>query len=153
VNYYSAYPDYLEVHQDEFAQLFNAMLINVTAFFRDADAFEYLRTTAVPKVIAASTGGDIRIWSASCTLGEECYSVAILFAEAMGPEPFRERVKITRPTSTKKHWPPRGRRPMPIAKSRMSPRISAQICGDQRVDAQIHAMNVGGVRFACMSSA
>ena len=91
---YSAYLDYLEVHQDEFTHLFNSILINVTSFFRDADTFEYLRTTVVPKVIAASTAGDIRIWSAGCASGEECYSVAILFAEAMGPEPFRDRVKI-----------------------------------------------------------
>jgi two-component system CheB/CheR fusion protein len=94
VDSYSAYLDYLEVHQDEFVQLFNSILINVTSFFRDAEAFDYLRATVVPKVIAASNGGDIRIWSAGCASGEECYSVAILFAEAMGPESFRERVKI-----------------------------------------------------------
>ena len=91
---YTSYLDYLEVHQDEFTHLFNSILINVTSFFRDAEAFEYLRTTIVPKVIGASTGGDIRIWSAGCASGEECYSVAILFAEAMGLEAFRERVKI-----------------------------------------------------------
>jgi two-component system CheB/CheR fusion protein len=45
-------------------------------------------------VIAASNGGEIRIWSAGCASGEECYSVAILFAEAMGTDAFRERVKI-----------------------------------------------------------
>src|SRR5678815_4425962 len=94
VDSYTAYLDYLEVHQDEFVQLFNSILINVTSFFRDAEAFDYLRATVVPKVIAASNGGDIRIWSAGCASGEECYSVAILFAEAMGPESFRERVKI-----------------------------------------------------------
>src|SRR6187549_3614964 len=94
VDSYSSYLDYLEVHQDEFTQLFNAILINVTSFFRDAEAFDYLRTVIVPKVIAGSTDGAIRIWSAGCASGEECYSVAILFAEAMGAEPFRERVKI-----------------------------------------------------------
>jgi two-component system CheB/CheR fusion protein len=89
-----SYLDYLEVHQDEFTQLFNSILINVTSFFRDPEAFEYLRNAIVPKVIASSQDGDIRIWSAGCASGEECYSVAILFAEAMGPESFRERVKI-----------------------------------------------------------
>jgi len=91
---YSAYLDYLEVHQDEFVQLFNSILINVTSFFRDPEAFDYLRATVVPKVIAASNGDDIRIWSAGCASGEECYSVAMLFADAMGSESFRERVKI-----------------------------------------------------------
>jgi len=91
---YAGYLDYLEVHQDEFRQLFNSILINVTSFFRDPQAFDYLRATVVPKVIAASNGGEIRIWSAGCASGEESYSVAILFAEAMGTEAFRERVKI-----------------------------------------------------------
>src|SRR5215475_12693183 len=67
---YRSYLDYLEVHQDEFTHLFNSILINVTSFFRDADAFDYLRTAIVPKVIAAaSTDGDIRIWSAGCASG------------------------------------------------------------------------------------
>src|SRR5262245_8582012 len=94
IDSYNGYLDYLEVHQDEFLHLFNSILINVTAFFRDPDAFEYLRTTIIPKVVTASNSGDLRVWSAGCASGEECYSVAILFAEAMGREPFRERVKI-----------------------------------------------------------
>jgi two-component system CheB/CheR fusion protein len=96
VDSYVGYLDYLQVHQDEFTQLFNSILINVTSFFRDGETFEYLRTQIVPNVLTASEGGDgqIRIWSAGCASGEECYSVAILFAEAMGAEPFRERVKI-----------------------------------------------------------
>src|SRR5262250_2845861 len=53
VDSYTAYLDYLEVHQDEFTQLFNSILINVTSFFRDPEAFEYLRTAVVPKVISA----------------------------------------------------------------------------------------------------
>src|SRR4051794_31541636 len=69
---YPAYLDYLQVHQDEFTQLFNAILINVTSFFRDAETFEYLKTEIVPKVIEASgrADGQIRIWSAGCASGE-----------------------------------------------------------------------------------
>src|SRR4029079_6395274 len=50
--------------------------------------------SVVPNVVKAANGADIRIWSAGCASGEECYSVAILFAEAMGSEIVRERVKI-----------------------------------------------------------
>src|SRR6266850_298752 len=96
VDSYTAYFDYLQVHQNEFTQLFNSILINVTSFFRDREAFDFLARDVVPKIVEGSqqTGGDIRIWSAGCASGEECYSVAILFAEAMGAEQFRERVKI-----------------------------------------------------------
>src|SRR2546421_5652216 len=95
VESYPAYLDYLQVHQDEFTQLFNSILINVTSFFRDREAFDFLARDIVPKVIQGSQqAGQIRIWSAGCASGEECYSVAILFAEALGAEQFRERVKI-----------------------------------------------------------
>jgi two-component system CheB/CheR fusion protein len=94
VDSYTAYRDHLEVYPEEFTHLFNTILINVTSFFRDAEAFDYLRTTVIPKVVENSTGGDIRIWSAGCASGEEAYSVAVLFAETMGRDAFRDRVKI-----------------------------------------------------------
>src|SRR2546421_1930492 len=45
------YVDYLEVHPEEFAQLFNTILINVTAFFRDEPAWDYLKTDVVPELL------------------------------------------------------------------------------------------------------
>jgi two-component system CheB/CheR fusion protein len=94
VDSYAAYLDHLEVHPDEFTHLFDSILINVTSFFRDPEAFEYLRSAIVPKVIEHTAGDDIRIWSAGCASGEESYSIAILFGEALGTEMFRKRVKI-----------------------------------------------------------
>src|SRR5262245_61835903 len=46
------YIDYLEVHPEEFALLFNTILINVTSFFRDALAWEYLANEILPQIIA-----------------------------------------------------------------------------------------------------
>jgi two-component system CheB/CheR fusion protein len=94
VDSYTAYRDHLEVYPEEFRHLFNAILINVTSFFRDAEAFDHLRTTVIPKVIENSNGGDIRVWSAGCASGQEAYSIAVLFAETMGRDAFRDRVKI-----------------------------------------------------------
>jgi two-component system, chemotaxis family, CheB/CheR fusion protein len=96
VDSYPEYLDYLQVHQDEFTQLFNSVLINVTSFFRDPDVFDFLRRDIVPRVIenAGQRDGQIRIWSAGCASGEESYSIAIAFAEALGVEQFRDRVKI-----------------------------------------------------------
>ena len=90
---FSDYTDYLEVHPEEFGELFNVILINVTAFFRDDQAWDFLRGEVIPAV-AQSNGDAIRIWTAGCASGEETYSVAMVLAEAMGREPFRERVKI-----------------------------------------------------------
>jgi len=92
IDSFHAYHDYLEVHPDEFATLFNKILINVTQFFRDTTAWDHLRENFVPRIIARP--GDIRIWSAGTASGEEAYSAAILFNEALGEAAFLDRVKI-----------------------------------------------------------
>src|SRR5262245_57898727 len=89
---FDRYLDYLQVHPDEFAALFNTILINVTSFFRDQEVWESLRTTVLPELV--KEGGPIRIWSAGCASGQEAYSVAIALAETLGIDAFKERVKI-----------------------------------------------------------
>jgi two-component system CheB/CheR fusion protein len=91
---FDEYNDYLQVHQDEFTQLLDTILINVTSFFRDPDSWAYLASEIVPEVLARRPEGPIRIWSAGCASGEEAYSLAMVFAEALGVEAFRDRVKI-----------------------------------------------------------
>jgi two-component system, chemotaxis family, CheB/CheR fusion protein len=95
VERYSDYLDHLEVRPDEFVHLFNTILINVTGFFRDAAAWDYVAEQIVPRILGIqSPSAPIRVWSAGCASGEEAYSAAILLAEALGPEAFQERVKI-----------------------------------------------------------
>jgi two-component system, chemotaxis family, CheB/CheR fusion protein len=92
---YDDYLDYLQVHQEEFTALFNTVLINVTGFFRDADAWDYLGTEVLPSLLAAKEANSpIRIWSAGCASGEEAYSLAMLLAELLGTDGFRNRVKV-----------------------------------------------------------
>ncbi len=92
---YAAYTDFLEVHPDEFARLFNTILINVTTFFRDAPAWEYLSEEILPRLLASKADGDpVRLWSAGCAAGQEPYSLAIALAERMGWDAFKSRVKI-----------------------------------------------------------
>jgi two-component system, chemotaxis family, CheB/CheR fusion protein len=89
------YHDYLQVDPDEFTRLFNTILINVTSFFRDAPTWAAVGDTILPAMLAELEPGDpIRVWSAGCASGEEAYTLAILLAEAVGPERFRDRVKI-----------------------------------------------------------
>ena len=92
---YADYLDYLELHSEEFTALFNTILINVTCFFRDPEAWEFLRTQVLPGLLAGKGAHEpIRVWSAGCASGQEAYTLAMLLAELMGPDEFRRRVKI-----------------------------------------------------------
>lgn len=89
------YRDFLEVHPEEFAHLFNTILINVTNFFRDPEAWDYLSREIIPQILADKKPEDvIRVWSAGCASGEEAYTLAMLLAEHLGRVAFRQRVKI-----------------------------------------------------------
>jgi two-component system, chemotaxis family, CheB/CheR fusion protein len=87
------YQDILQLQPSEFTALFNTILINVTSFFRDPEAWEHLRTDILPQVVEASGGGQLRIWSAGWPAGQEAYTIAMLLHEVMGSG-FRERAKI-----------------------------------------------------------
>ena len=89
------YRGYLSAHPEEFTLLLNVLLINVTSFFRDPAAWQYLAETVVPRLLTAKPPDEpIRLWSAGCASGREAYSLAILFAEVLGMDAFRQRVTI-----------------------------------------------------------
>ena len=92
---YLDYRDLLETSAEEFHALFNTILINVTSFFRDAESWAYLQREVVPALLARiGPDEEIRVWSAGCSSGEEAYTLAIVFAEAIGVEQCVRRVKI-----------------------------------------------------------
>jgi len=92
---FADYLDYLQVDSNEFTRLFNTILINVTSFFRDPQAWEFVASDVIPRLLGGTGARDpIRVWSAGCASGEEAYTIAMLLAEALGREQFRERVKI-----------------------------------------------------------
>ncbi len=82
------YTRYLETHADETGALVKALLIKVTEFFRDPDAFQYLRTSVLPEIVARARNEDrrLRVWSAGCATGEEAYSLSMIVADLVGPE-------------------------------------------------------------------
>jgi two-component system CheB/CheR fusion protein len=85
----------LEAQPSEFGDLLNTVLINVTSFFRDEDAWTVLKTQVVPQLMERDEDErGIRIWSIGCASGEEPYSIAMLLADAMGQKEFCRRVKI-----------------------------------------------------------
>ena len=76
------YLKYIAEHKQEADLLFRDLLINVTSFFRDPDHFETLRKQIIPEIVEnCEEHGEIRVWCAGCSTGEEAYSIAILFAE------------------------------------------------------------------------
>jgi two-component system CheB/CheR fusion protein len=82
------YAQHLEAQPGEVGQLANDLLINVTEFFRDRDAFLFLRNTVLPDIVerGRKRGRQLRFWSAGCSTGEEAYSLVIALAELLGPE-------------------------------------------------------------------
>ena len=92
---YAAYQDLLEADAEEFRELFNTILINVTGFLRDTESWTFLQREVLPDLTNARSAHDeIRVWSAGCSSGEEAYSLAILFAEVLGIDECIRRLKI-----------------------------------------------------------
>ncbi len=78
------YVGFLEKHPQETQKLFQELLIGVTRFFRDTEAFELLEERIIPSLLKEKQPGeDLRLWVAGCSTGEEAYSLAILLREAM----------------------------------------------------------------------
>jgi two-component system CheB/CheR fusion protein len=90
-----AYYEFLRANVDEAQSLLNDMLISVTTFFRDAEVFELLRTSIVPRLF---TGKDphrqIRIWVPGCATGEEAYTIAILLLEEANEQQIRPPIQV-----------------------------------------------------------
>ncbi|HEX4151788.1 MAG TPA: chemotaxis protein CheB [Steroidobacteraceae bacterium] len=77
-----SYLEFLKSHGAEAEALANDLMINVTGFFRDADAWEALRTAVIrPMVESRGTNEPIRAWVAACASGEEAYTLAMVISE------------------------------------------------------------------------
>ncbi len=79
---YSAYLHYLNMHENEYDYLLDALTINVTEFFRDPMTFFKIEQHVIPEIVRKKErmhSKTIRVWSAGTSHGEEAYSIAILF--------------------------------------------------------------------------
>lgn len=89
------YVNFLNEDADESKILAKEILIGVTNFFRDASYFETLKQTAIINILTHTPVTEpIRIWSAGCSTGEEAYSIAMLFNEAMNELEIKREIKI-----------------------------------------------------------
>lgn len=84
INSYAEYLLYLREHDDEVNKLRQDLLISVTAFFRDAEAFEALDEKVITPIIDNKDEDQtIRVWVPGCATGEEAYSIAMLLIERL----------------------------------------------------------------------
>jgi two-component system CheB/CheR fusion protein len=78
------YVRYLQENPQELDLLFKELLIGVTSFFRDPEAWEQLREQAIkPLLVSPAAGRTLRAWVSGCSTGEEAYSLAMVFKEAL----------------------------------------------------------------------
>lgn len=94
----SDYIKRLQSDRDELDALYRDLLIGVTSFFRDRDAFARLEHEVIPQLIAdAANGPELRVWVAGCATGEEAYSLAMLLLEAgeSHEQPLRAKIFAT----------------------------------------------------------
>jgi two-component system CheB/CheR fusion protein len=95
----AAYYDYLQAHPEETKALLGDMLIGVTNFFRDREAFEALERDVIPNLLKSLQDtlphrDEIRVWSAGCSTGEEAYSLAILLTEQLALEASSAKLQV-----------------------------------------------------------
>ncbi len=89
------YADRLEQQPEEINALFRDLLIGVTDFFRDPEAFGALEALAIPKLFEGKDADDeVRVWVAGCSTGEEAYSIAILLREQLEKMAAPPRVQL-----------------------------------------------------------
>ena len=90
-----AYVTHLKADAEEVSLLFKDLLIGVTHFFRDPEAFDALQETVIASLVKNSLANkSIRVWIAGCSSGEEAYSLAILLAEEIDRQNMRSQVQI-----------------------------------------------------------
>ena len=80
---FTQYVRYLQENPAEVEQLFHELLIGVTKFFRDAEAFASLKELLRPLLAAKATDDTVRVWAPGCSTGEEAYSLAMLLFECL----------------------------------------------------------------------
>ncbi|MEP0912675.1 protein-glutamate O-methyltransferase CheR [Leptolyngbya sp. GB1-A1] len=94
IDTYENYLQYLQCDSEEHLALLSDVLINFTGFFRDYNAWIYLATEVIPKIIDCKPSDEpIRVWSAGCATGAEIYSLLILLAEVLGVEFCQQRLQ------------------------------------------------------------
>ena len=90
----AGYAEHLRGNTKELDTLFSDVLISVTSFFRNPDAFEVLQHEIFPKLLAQSDDEPLRVWVLGCSTGQEAYSIAMAFLEAAEKLPQGRKLQV-----------------------------------------------------------
>ncbi|MEM9294573.1 MAG: chemotaxis protein CheB [Planctomycetota bacterium] len=146
IDTYDAYLDELQSSPEERARLRDALLISVTSFFRDPDAWEAVRRRVVAPLVRKQRAGEpIRAWVTACADGSEAYSLAILLREAIeaSGQPLEAKIFATDVSPTALETAAAGVYPEAIAADVSSERLSkhfTRVAEGYRVDRELRKM-------------
>lgn len=94
-NTIASYYEHIQNHKEEVDLIKQDLLIGVTQFFRDIEVWEYLTVEVIePLLLKSDPAEPIRVWSTGCSTGEEPYSIAMLFLEAMEKLGIQRNIKV-----------------------------------------------------------
>jgi two-component system CheB/CheR fusion protein len=88
------YAAMLHRNPKELSALYSDVLINVTGFFRNPDAYEVLKKKVFPKIVTGRRFDPVRIWIAGCSTGQEAYSIAMIYSEFIEKIPRAPRLQV-----------------------------------------------------------
>ena len=89
-----AYAEFLGGNTKELDALYSDVLIHVTSFFRNPEAFAVLKRKVFPKLLAAGREDPVRVWALGCATGQEAYSIAMAFIESAENVPHAPQLQI-----------------------------------------------------------
>jgi two-component system, chemotaxis family, CheB/CheR fusion protein len=88
------YADFLRGNAKELDALYSDVLISVTSFFRNPEAFDVLQRTVFPKLLQQRGDDPFRVWVIGCSTGEEAYSIAMAFVESAEKAPRMRKLQV-----------------------------------------------------------
>lgn len=94
IKYISDYVNFLETYPGESMSLYRELLIGVTSFFRNPEVFNKFYEEWLPEIVRKKQNGEVRIWIAGCSTGEEAYTIAVLVRECIEKLNIHPDVKI-----------------------------------------------------------
>ena len=89
-----AYANFLRGNSEELGALYSDVLISVTSFFRNPEAFEVLEEKVLPELLGQPGDHPVRCWVLGCSTGQEAYSIAMAFVEAFDQAPRMRKLQI-----------------------------------------------------------